>query len=54
MYKKGIINSLALCESNLEFVNRDITDSVQHDLIESTREIISLIISIMEEQHIEN
>lgn len=44
MNKDILINSLALCESNLEFVNRDVTSSPQHDLIESTREILSLMI----------
>lgn len=54
MKKDVLINSLALCESNLEFVNRDITTSPQHDLIESTREMISLMISIMDSIDIEN
>lgn len=54
MNKQVLINSLALCESNLEFVNRDITTSPQHDLLESTREMINLIISVMEVIDIEN
>lgn len=54
MKKDVLINSLALCESNLEFVNRDITGSPQHDLIESTREMISLMISVMSNINIEN
>ena len=54
MNKDVLINSLALCESNLEFVNRDITGSPQHDLIESTREMISLMISVMSNTNIEN
>lgn len=54
MKKDVLINSLALCESNLEFVNRDITQSPQHDLIESTREMISLMISVMDTIDIEN
>lgn len=54
MKKDVLINSLALCESNLEFVNRDITMSPQHDLIESTREMISLMISVLDSIDIEN
>ena len=48
MSKDDLINSLCLCESNLELVNRDITESPQHDLIESTREMISLMISVLD------
>lgn len=54
MNKQVLINSLALCESNLEFVNRDITESPQHDLIESTREMINLMISVIDNIDIEN
>ena len=54
MNKQVLINSLDLCESNLEFVNRDINESPQHDLIESTREILGLIISVMDSIDIEN
>ena len=54
MNKHVLINSLVLCESNLEFVNRDITESPQHDLILSTIEMINLIISIIDNIDIEN
>lgn len=54
MNKSVLINSLALCESNLEFVNRDITLSPQHDLIESTREMLSLMITVLDITNIEN
>lgn len=54
MNKQVLINSLALCESNLEFVNRDINVSPQHDLIESTREVLNLMISVMDNIDIEN
>ena len=54
MNKQVLINSLALCESNLEFVNRDITESPQHDLLESTREMLALIISVIDNIDIEN
>ena len=54
MKKDVLINSLALCESNLEFVNRDITEPQQHNLIESTIEMISLMISVMSDIYIEN
>lgn len=48
MKKDVLINSLALCESNLEYVNRYIANSPQHDLIESTKEMISLMISLLD------
>ena len=54
MNKQVLINSLALCISNLELVNRDITDSPQHDLISSTTEMLSLMVSLMDNITIEN
>lgn len=54
MNKHVLINSLVVCGSNLEFVNRDITESPQHDLIESTIELINLIISVIDNINIEN
>lgn len=54
MDKQVLINSLALCESNLDFVSRYIIESPQIDLVKSTIEMIDLIISIMDNIEIDN
>lgn len=54
MDKQVLINSLALCESNLDFVGRYITESPLIDLIMSTKEMLDLIISVMDNIEIDN